>query len=197
MIVLDTNVLSEVMKQSPDPTVAHWTMRELSLGLFTTAVSEAEIIYGVRILPEGRRKQALEAAVRAFLPYSPGASFLSIAKLHARSRQLLRTDAASAVPSITLMRKSPLSRVHMACRWQRAIFEISRRLGCKSWIRGGLEPGTNRRTKESDIAELVHMAWPDRCRPASRTGEKVAQRLRLAASARRPGAGRHGGVPLG
>jgi len=72
MIVLDTNVLSEVMKQSPDPTVAHWTMRELSLGLFTTAVSEAEIIYGVRILPEGRRKQALEAAVQRILTLFTG-----------------------------------------------------------------------------------------------------------------------------
>jgi len=49
MIVLDTNVLSEAMKPSPDPAVARWMVRERGRGLFTTAVSEAEIIYGVAV----------------------------------------------------------------------------------------------------------------------------------------------------
>ncbi len=45
MIVLDTNVLSEVMKPAPEPTVARWMVLEHGRRLFTTAVSEAEIIY--------------------------------------------------------------------------------------------------------------------------------------------------------
>src|SRR5712664_341225 len=67
MIVLDTNVLSEAMKLSPDPVLARWMTREHGRGLFTTAVSEAEIIYGIAILPEGRRKRDLGAAAQGVL----------------------------------------------------------------------------------------------------------------------------------
>jgi predicted nucleic acid-binding protein len=72
MIVLDTNVLSEAMKPSPDPALALWMMREHGCGLFTTAVSEAEIIYGIAILPEGRRRRDLEAAAQGVLALFAG-----------------------------------------------------------------------------------------------------------------------------
>jgi toxin FitB len=72
MIVLDTNVLSEAMKPSPDPALARWMMRKHGRGLFTTAVSEAEIIYGIAILPEGRRKHDLEAAAQGILALFAG-----------------------------------------------------------------------------------------------------------------------------
>jgi predicted nucleic acid-binding protein len=62
MIVLDTNVLSEVMKPSPDITVAAWMARQIPAALFTTAVTEAEIRLGIEVLPAGRRKQGLETA---------------------------------------------------------------------------------------------------------------------------------------
>jgi toxin FitB len=64
MIVLDTNVLSEVMKPSPDRAVAAWMAGENPNGLFTTAVTEAEIRLGIEVLPTGRRKQELEAAAQ-------------------------------------------------------------------------------------------------------------------------------------
>jgi len=72
MIVLDTNVLSEAMKPSPDPAVARRMAREHGLGLFTTAVSEAEIIYGIAILRDGRRKRDLEAASQGILALFAG-----------------------------------------------------------------------------------------------------------------------------
>jgi toxin FitB len=72
MIVLDTNVLSEAMKPSPDPAVPRWMVRERGRGLFTTAVSEAEIIYGISILPDGRRKRDLEAAAQGVLELFAG-----------------------------------------------------------------------------------------------------------------------------
>ena len=72
MIVLDTNVLSEVMKPAPAPAVAQWMVRERGRGLFTTAVSEAEIIYGIAILPEGRRKRDLGAAAQDILALFAG-----------------------------------------------------------------------------------------------------------------------------
>jgi len=64
MIVLDTNVLSEAMKPAPAPAVASWMARQNADDLFTTAVTEAEIMFGVAILPDGRRKQDFEVAAR-------------------------------------------------------------------------------------------------------------------------------------
>jgi toxin FitB len=71
MIVLDTNVLSEVMKPTPAAAVAAWLARHKAEDLFITAVTEAEILFGAAILPGGRRKQALKAeAYRVFSLFS-------------------------------------------------------------------------------------------------------------------------------
>lgn len=64
MIVLDTNVLSELLAPSPSPAVVAWLAAQHAAAVFTTAVTEAEILYGLALLPDGRRRQALEAAVR-------------------------------------------------------------------------------------------------------------------------------------
>ena len=72
MIVLDTNVLSEAMKPAPDPAVARWMMRERGGDLFTTAVPEAEVSYGIAILPDGRRKHDLQAAAHSILALFAG-----------------------------------------------------------------------------------------------------------------------------
>lgn len=72
MIVLDTNVLSEEMKPTPEPAVHDWLSRQNPLDLFTTAVTEAEIIYGVTILADGRRKRELDAAAQRVLALFAG-----------------------------------------------------------------------------------------------------------------------------
>ena len=72
MIVLDTNVLSEEMKPAPEPAVHGWLARQNPLDLFTTAVTEAEILYGVAIKPDGRRKRNLEAAAQRVLELFAG-----------------------------------------------------------------------------------------------------------------------------
>lgn len=64
MIVLDTNVLSELLAPNPSPAVVSWLAAQPAAAVFTTAVTEAEILYGLALLPDGRRRQALEAAVR-------------------------------------------------------------------------------------------------------------------------------------
>jgi predicted nucleic acid-binding protein len=63
MIVLDTNVLSEVITPQPSPPVLAWILRELPSNLYTTSISQAELLYGVELLPKGRRRSALHAAV--------------------------------------------------------------------------------------------------------------------------------------
>jgi predicted nucleic acid-binding protein len=60
MILLDTNVLSEVMKPSPSPRVMRWMAKQPALDLFTTAISHAEILYGMELLPKGKRRSALQ-----------------------------------------------------------------------------------------------------------------------------------------
>jgi toxin FitB len=65
VIVLDTNVLSESLKPKPDEAVLAWMAAQPRASLFTTTVVEAEILYGVRLLPAGARKDALRAAVEA------------------------------------------------------------------------------------------------------------------------------------
>ena len=66
MIVLDTNVLSEVLRPAPDPTVVAW-LGSLTGDVAITAVTLAELLAGVRRLPEGRRKSVLAAHVDAVL----------------------------------------------------------------------------------------------------------------------------------
>jgi predicted nucleic acid-binding protein len=63
VIVLDTNVLSEMMRPAPDSTVAAWISGRSASSLFTTTVTQAEILYGLRLLRSGKRRAGLEAAV--------------------------------------------------------------------------------------------------------------------------------------
>ncbi len=67
MYVLDTNVVSELMLLEPLPTVAAWIAERDAQELYLTAVSEAELLYGVAIMPAGERRNALEAAMTRWL----------------------------------------------------------------------------------------------------------------------------------
>ncbi|MDH5675380.1 MAG: type II toxin-antitoxin system VapC family toxin [Myxococcales bacterium] len=62
MIILDTNVLSELMRPTPEPAVVAWLEARPSPDLYTTAVTQAEILHGILLLPEGKRRAALQAA---------------------------------------------------------------------------------------------------------------------------------------
>ena len=67
MIVLDTNVVSELMRTTPQPEVLAWLDDQPTSTLFVTTITEAEILTGIAILPDGRRRRDLTAAVeRAF-----------------------------------------------------------------------------------------------------------------------------------
>lgn len=63
MIVLDTNVLSEALRPLPSPIVLDWLAAQDPLSVFTTAITQAEVLYGVETLPAGRRRTRLLAAV--------------------------------------------------------------------------------------------------------------------------------------
>jgi predicted nucleic acid-binding protein len=67
MVVLDTNVLSEVIRRQPLPRVSTWFANQDLETLFICAVSEAELLYGLAILPEGRRRSMLTADIERLL----------------------------------------------------------------------------------------------------------------------------------
>ena len=63
MIILDTNVLSALMRQLPDRAVVSWLDRQPRASIWTTSITALEIQYGLQILPAGKRRTAL---LRAF-----------------------------------------------------------------------------------------------------------------------------------
>lgn len=67
MIILDTNVVSELIRASPDPGVRAWVNSIPSTQIATTAITAAELYYEVARLPAGQRRQQLAVAVSALL----------------------------------------------------------------------------------------------------------------------------------
>lgn len=59
MIIVDTNVISELMKPSPDERVRDWIAQIPPLSLYISAITQAELSVGVAILPAGRPRTAL------------------------------------------------------------------------------------------------------------------------------------------
>jgi len=62
MILLDTNIISEMMKNYPSPGVIAWLDQQDVTQLFVTTITIAEISYGINALPEGNRRRILEEA---------------------------------------------------------------------------------------------------------------------------------------
>jgi toxin FitB len=67
VIVLDTNVLLELIRLTPSPVVLAWARAQDAETIFTTAVCEAELLFGVAAMAEGRRRVALARAVEVIL----------------------------------------------------------------------------------------------------------------------------------
>ena len=66
-VLLDTNVVSELLRPLPNPAVEGWVTERPAAELHFSAVGEAELRYGVAILPAGQRRDALALAVEAIL----------------------------------------------------------------------------------------------------------------------------------
>jgi toxin FitB len=65
MLILDTNVLSEILRPAPSSGVIDWLESQSRSQLFTTTITQAEILYGVALLPKGARRDKLAVATRA------------------------------------------------------------------------------------------------------------------------------------
>lgn len=96
MIVLDTNVISELVRPAPDRNVLEWLDAEPVEALFITAVTAAELLFGVERLPAGRRRSALGFTVGEvlatdfagrILPFDAGAAVVFGRVVADRERQ--------------------------------------------------------------------------------------------------------------
>ena len=67
MFVLDTNVVSELMRPAPDPAVATWVAGFTTATLFLTAITEAELRFGLAVMPPGRRRDGFAAGLERML----------------------------------------------------------------------------------------------------------------------------------
>src|ERR1700722_12053109 len=67
MIVLDTNVLSALMRQTPDPRVVVWLDRQPRTSIWTTSITLLEVRFGLQIMAAGKRRSLLMEAFAAVL----------------------------------------------------------------------------------------------------------------------------------
>ena len=118
MFVLDTNVVSELMRERPNPDVLAWLDNQLTDNLSVTAVTEAEVRTGIAIMPEGERQGGLAtAAERLFgvffaqriLPFDSDAA-KAYAGLAADRRAAGRpiSQADCQIAAIALSRGTPI-----------------------------------------------------------------------------------------
>ncbi len=63
MIIIDTNVIAELLRPTPEPAVEAWLGEQDGLSIYLTAISEAELRYGVAIMTSGKRRDSLGIAI--------------------------------------------------------------------------------------------------------------------------------------
>jgi predicted nucleic acid-binding protein len=91
VIILDTNVTSELMRVRPDSAVTGWLAEQSPVELFSTVITVSEISYGLERLPRGRRRKSLEQAYQAI--------FISMADHICRSTSRRHCCTADSLPA--------------------------------------------------------------------------------------------------
>ncbi len=115
MIILDTNVLSEPLRPSPDRRVVEWLDAQIAETLFLTTVTLAEVRYGIAALPSGKRKTGLTERFEAdLLPLfdgriltfdEPAAHEYAILRAKTRAAGLAIGDVDALIASIANARR--------------------------------------------------------------------------------------------
>lgn len=111
MIALDTNVVSELMRATPDDRVMRWLDAQAPDTLAVTSVTVAELLYGIARLPAGRKRTQLEAAFAetleeefTILPFDEAAAVdyaTIVASQELRGRKVSMADAMIAATCMT------------------------------------------------------------------------------------------------
>jgi toxin FitB len=110
MIVLDTNVVSELMGTAPDPDVLAWVDGQPADELYLASMTTAELLYGVALLPAGRRREQLAQKVGRLIdevfggrviPFDSAASVDYARMATTRARAVAPISVADAVIAAT------------------------------------------------------------------------------------------------
>jgi hypothetical protein len=119
MIILDTNVLSELMRPKPSPRVSGWIAKQSATELFTTSITEAEIFFGIELLAQGKRREGLLRAAedmfaedlggRVFGFESDAARLFSTIAAHRRALGKPISHADAQIAAITRLRRAMLA----------------------------------------------------------------------------------------
>lgn len=118
-IILDTNVLSELMRPQPDRNVMDWFAERTAACFQVTAITQAEILLGIALLPEGKRKNELTVAAEAMfsedfagrcLPFDEASAehYARVVSERRRSGRSITTEDAQ-IASIALSRRCALA----------------------------------------------------------------------------------------
>jgi len=94
MIVVDTNVISEIVKPVPSPRTLAWLASQPSSQLYIATITQAEILYGIELMPAGTRRTTLKAAIDVMFTEDFGGRILPF-----------DSDAARAYAEIAASRK--------------------------------------------------------------------------------------------
>ena len=84
MIILDTNVLSELMKASPHDAVIRWVTAQPASSLYITSVTQAEILHGIMLLAAGKKRSAIQEAAESMFSEDFGGRILAFDSAAAR-----------------------------------------------------------------------------------------------------------------
>ena len=124
MIILDTNVLSEFMRAVPNPTVMDWIEQQVSSEVFVTTITQAEIYYGLALLPMGKRRSDMERAVQQMFEQDfleriltfDNVAALEYAKLASLRRQIGKpiAQADAQIAAIALSKNAVLATRNIA-----------------------------------------------------------------------------------
>jgi predicted nucleic acid-binding protein len=119
MILLDTNILSELMRPTPEKRVEQWLADQPDASVFITAITEAELRYGVALLPPSKRRSTLASVIEdmlgedftgRILPFDSAAA-VAFAEIAATRRQSGRpiTQADAQIAAIAQSRGAALA----------------------------------------------------------------------------------------
>lgn len=124
MIILDTNVISEFMRLQPHANVRMWSERETASLFCTTAITKAEMLYGIRNMPKGKKRTRLEEQAdyifsvslgHRIIPFCSNAAecFADIAVERRRQGKPIN-EADAQIASIVIVQKAVLATRNIA-----------------------------------------------------------------------------------
>ncbi len=95
-VLIDTNVLSELMRPRPLPVVLAWFEKQKEVEFYTSAITQAELLLGVALLPSGKRRNAIADAIERMFEQSFVGRCLPFDDLAAREYGVLVAERSRA-----------------------------------------------------------------------------------------------------